>query len=217
MISDLTPTSDGIFLTKELSRLILQQRADKKENDRNEKINRLLLLLGTGALLATAIALPNAGRVLKYFLPKKSDWNDWQEFNEGYLRKAIKRLDKLKVIRISERDGVGFVKLTDRGRKKIIRLGLETITIPVPSKWDKKWRVVFYDVVGKKNRTRDVFRHYLRGAGFYPLQASVYLHAYPCEREIEFLKYFLGIGAEVRIMIAEKIENDLEFRKYFGV
>lgn len=201
----------------ELAKLILGQIATRKTQERNDKINKLLLLLGSGLALATAIAIPNSGRVLRKFLPKNSDWEEWKEFNGNYLKRTIKRLDKTKIVRINEKDGIGYVELTEKGNRKIMRMGLETLTISKPTKWDGQWRMVFYDVVGKKNRTRDVFRRYLRSAGFYLLQASVYLHAYPCENEIEFLKNFLGIGSEVRVILASRIENDLEFRKFFGL
>ena len=201
----------------ELSKLILGQIATRKTQERNDKINKLLLLLGSGIALATAITIPNSGRVLRKFLPKNSDWDEWKEFNKNYLKRTLKRLDKAKIIRTREKDGIGYVELTEKGNRKIMRMGLETLTVHKPDKWDGQWRMVFYDVVGKKNRTRDVFRRYLRSAGFYPLQDSVYLHAYPCENEIDFLKNYLGIGSEVRIVIANKIENDLEFRKYFGL
>src|SRR3990167_11186631 len=119
--------ADG--LTEELAKLILLQRKERNEKDRNEKINKLLLLLGTGAVLATLITVPGSGKALKYFLPKKSDWDEWKEFNEGYLKRTIKRLEKSKNVKISNEGGFGIVELTESGRKKVLRLGLDTLTI----------------------------------------------------------------------------------------
>jgi DNA-binding transcriptional regulator PaaX len=99
----------------------------------------------------------------------------------------------------------------------VLKFALESLRISKPDRWDGKWRMVFYDVADLQKGTRERLRGYLRAAGFYPLQKSVYLHAYPCEREIEFLKYYLGISSGVRVVIADKIENDAEFRAYFGV
>lgn len=202
---------------KTLANLILKEQNQEKTSSRNEKMGKVLSLLAKGSLLVTALALPGTARLFKGVLQDGSDWQDWKMFNKKYLNRTLKRLEKDKVIEIKDNGSTGEVQLTEKGRKKVLKMGLETLTISKPDRWDGKWRMVFYDVFDKHKNSREKFRGYLKGAGFYPLQESVYLHAYPCEKEIEFLKYFLGMGGEVRIVIAEKIENDQEFRDYFGV
>lgn len=204
-------------LVKELVKLISTQRQRDTIEERNAKIKRVLLLLAGGTALATALIAPGTARLLKYFIPEKSEWDEWKMFNEGYLRRTIRRLEKEKIVEVKDYDTYGEVRLTAKGRSQVLRMGLESLTISKPNHWDGKWRMVIYDVYDGKKSTRERFRRYLRAGGFYPLQESVYLHAYPCEREVEFLRHFLGISGEVRLVIAGKIENDEEFRKYFGV
>jgi hypothetical protein len=197
----------------------LMEKGQRQENltARNEKLAKILRLLAGGTALATMLIAPNTGRIFKDFFKNNSDWNEWKAFNKNYLRRTIHSLEAQKLVEIVDHGGWGEVKLTQNGRKKIIKLGLESLTISKPDHWDGKWRLVFYDIFDGNKRKREEFRHRLKSAGFYPLQKSVYLHAYPCEKEIEFLKYFLGIGGSVRVVIAEKIENDHQFRAYFGV
>ena len=202
---------------KTLASLILEERRQRKISSRNEKIGQVLSLLAGGSMLVTALALPGTARLFKGIWKDKSDWEDWKMFNLNYLNRTLRRLEKDKVVEIKDNGETGEVRLTEKGRQKVLKMGLETLTISKPDRWDGKWRMVFYDVFDKRKGSREKFRGYLKGAGFYPLQESVYLHAYPCEKEIEFLKYFLGMGGEVRIVIAERIENDQEFRDYFGV
>ena len=210
--------NDERVLIKELSNLILAQNKREKTEERNEKIKKLLLILGTGAALAVALTAPGTAKILKDFLPKDSDWDEWKHFNKDYLKRTLRRLEKEKVVEISSQDGVvGTVTLTEKGRKRVITGSMETLKIPKPLKWDGKWRLVFYDIKDKRDGLRDQLRRYLLGAGFYPLQESVYLHAYPCEREINFLRYFLGVNSEVWIVLAEHIENDDRFRTYFDI
>ena len=109
------------------------------------------------------------------------------------------------------------VKITEKGKTKVLQFAIESVKIDPPSKWDHKWWLVFYDIKSSKKSIRDRFQRILRSAGFYPLQESVYIHAYPCETQVEFLRSFLGINGEVRLILAERIENDEQFRKYFGV
>lgn len=184
---------------------------------RHEKMHRILLLLGKGAVLATAIALPGTSKLFKDFLMDKSDWEEWKIFNHKYLTRTLRAMEKQKIVEVQDFGDHATVILTEKGKKKILKFGVGSLTISKPDRWDGKWRMVFYDVLDGKRTTRDKFRSYLINAGFFPLQESVYIHAYPCENEIEFLKNFLGIGAEVRIVIAEKIENDGKFKEFFGL
>ena len=184
---------------------------------RNEKLKRILLLLAKGTALMTVIAAPKTSRLFKGFLDDNTEWKEWKLFNSTYLKRTIRKLEKQELVEIIEEGDKATVKITKKGMRKVLKFGLDSITISKPSRWDGKWRLVFYDVLGGKRSVRDKFRSYLKSAGFYQFQESVYLHAYPCEKEIDFLKYYLGIGSEVRYIIAEKIENDQEFRDYFGV
>lgn len=202
---------------KNLAELLIKETKEKQLSERNVKLRTVLLLLAQGAMLTTALVLPGTARLLGDFLPDDSDWKEWKIFNKKYLRQTIRKLEKKKIIEVIDGGTFAEVRLTEDGRKKVLKMGLESLKISKPDKWDGKWRMVFYDVFDSKKGTRERLRSYLKGAGFYPLQKSVYLHAYPCEKEVEFLKYFLGLSGAVRIVLAEKIENDKEFRDYFGV
>lgn len=202
-------TNLGSILFTELSR--------SEQYIKNAKQRNILALLAKGAALAVVMAAPGSGKLLKSFIFQKSDRDDWKVFNSVYLKRAIRNLARNKLIEVSDKDGVGVVKLTENGVKMVFQFGLDQISIPRSAKWDRQWRLVIYDVLDGKKSTRDKLRYYLERAGFYRLQESVYLHAFPCDREVEFLRSYLGVSAEVRLIIAQKIENDELFQKYFGV
>lgn len=204
-------------LLGKLVELLVEQRRNVSLRVRGERLKQILLLLARGAVLAMVLTAPRTARVFRKIDWDNSTGNDWKIFNRSYLDRIIKYLERQKVVEVREKGDCGEVYLTEKGRRKVLRFGLESLSIHKPARWDGKWRMVFYDVFDTKKIIRERFRSYLKKAGFYPLQKSVYLHAYPCEREIEFLKYFLGIAGEVRVVVAEKIENDQLFRTYFGV
>jgi DNA-binding transcriptional regulator PaaX len=77
--------------------------------------------------------------------------------------------------------------------------------------------LVSYDIPGNLKALRKTFREYLCLWGFFPLHESVLLHAYPCEKQVEFLREYLGVGEYVRIFMVSKIENDRLFRDFFGI
>lgn len=198
-----------------LAKLILEERARKQSNDRYHKIEKVLLLLASGVALTSALIMPGTGKLLRK--TARSSESEWKEFNENYLKRTIKDLQKKRVVEIREENGFSEVKLTEGGKTRILKFGLQNLTVLKPVKWDGRFRMVFYDIFSTKSAIRDKFRHALLNAGFYKLQESVYIHAYPCEREIEFLRNYLGISGEVRIILAERIENDKEFRQFFGI
>lgn len=202
---------------KELAKVLLTERKQKEIDGKNEKLKQVLLLLASGAALGMALAAPGTAKLFKDFSEDDSEWKEWKMFNVNYLRKTLRKLEKQKLIEVSEKNGVGKVILTEDGQRKLLEMSIENMFIRKPEKWDGKWRMIFYDVAREKNSVRDRFRAYLKAGGFYRWQKSVYLHAYPCEKEVDFLRNFLGISGEVRLVVADRIEDDQIFRDYFGV
>jgi len=100
------------------------------------------------------------------------------------------------------------ISLTERGKKMAGRFQIDSLKINKPKKWDKKWRIVIFDIIQLKKLQRNIFREKLRELGFAPLQKSVWVTPYPCKDEIELLREFFGLGQrEVRLITAEDIEN----------
>lgn len=204
---------------EELAKILLEEQEQKGLNWHGEKLRRILLLLAGGAGLAMVLAMPGTARLFKNFTPDNRDnsWKEWKKFNTRYLRRALKKLEEQKLIEVEEKDGRAVVKLTQNGQKKVLEANLDRLTIEPPAHWDGKWRLIFYDILNGKRETRDRFRKILKSLNFYPLQESVYLFPFPCGKEVEFLRNYLGIAGEVRLVLAETIENDRLFRDYFGI
>lgn len=202
---------------EKLAKILFEEQEKAGLNWHGEKLRRILLLLAGGAALATVITMPGTALLFKDFFKDDSDWQEWKKFNQGYLRKTLKKLEKQKLIEIEENGNKAVVRLTENGRKKVLEANLGRLKIEKPARWDGKWRLIFYDILDGKRETRDKFRKILKSMDFYPLQESVYLHAFPCDQEVEFLRHYLGISGEVRLVLAEKIENDRLFRDFFGV
>ncbi len=176
----------------------------------------ILKLVGMGAFLTASIAIPNLPRILIPFL-QENEYEVWKRFNIPYLKRTLKRLERQKLVKIVEGEKYQIVEITDGGQRRILKYALDTLVIEKPKFWDNKWRMASYDIPNKLKRTRQVFREYLSAWGFYPLHESVFLHAYPCIKQVVFLREYLGLGEYVRIFQVSKIENDTPFREFFGV
>lgn len=71
------------------------------------------------------------------------------------------------------------------------------------TKWDKKWRVVIFDIPQDKSLERQSFRRKLILMGFQPLQKSVFIFPYPCEEEIALIARELNITNNIDVILAE--------------
>ncbi len=197
---------------------ILSKQIDKEIFDRKYAPAReILKLVGAGVFLAASIAIPNLPRALKPSLKSENEFEVWKRFNIVYLKRTLRRLEKEKLVEFDEVDDKQVVKITENGRKRIVRLALDELEIKKPKFWDKRWRLISFDLPEKLTTERKIFVEYLKAWGFYPLHKSVYLHAYPCLKEIDFLREYLRVGEYVRLFIVACIENDNLFRDYFGV
>ena len=194
----------------------------RKEIRLDPKVKDILLLLGTGTFLAASIVLPGLPMAAKPFIDmaEKSDrqkkQKEWEKFNLWRLRQVIKRMQNSKLVEIKEKDGIATIRITENGKKKLLRYDLDTIQLD-ESNWDGKWRLIVYDVPNNRKSQRDAFRYLLKKLNILKLQKSVYLTPFKCENEIEYLRNFYEIGDEVLILKVGNIENESTYRKYFGI
>ncbi|MBL7159379.1 hypothetical protein ISS85_02815 [Candidatus Microgenomates bacterium] len=184
-------------------------------------VKDVLKLLGMGAFLGATLVMPGLIKLTPSLFGKKKSkkrrLKEWEKFNLPRLRQTIKRLYEQKMVKVVEtRDG-SIVKLTEKGELKALRFKFEGMVIGKPKRWDKKWRLIIYDIPKSKKTAQGAFRRMLKEMKFLQLQKSVYLCPFPCEQEIKFLREVYGIGRDVLILTVEKIENDQVYRKYFGV
>ena len=107
--------------------------------------------------------------------------------------------------------------LTDRGKQKAITFNIDNMEIKKPKKWDKKWRMVLFDIPEKHKPAREALRDSLRKLGFHEYQKSVFIHPYECQKEIDFVIEYFNIRQYVRTVTAAVLDNGIHFRKIFDL
>ena len=159
----------------------------------------------------------NLERLLTVNIDRKKFWH-WDYFyeNENFYKD---KKEKAKIYaQIYHLEKFGYVDkkgFTIKGLVKIAEIKAKGKT--KEQKWDKKWRVVIFDIPEKKKQKRNYFRRMLLDLGFQKLQNSVWIS--PCNnfKEIqEIIKYY-GIGQFVVLMVVDKISNDLLFKEKFSL
>ncbi len=85
-------------------------------------------------------------------------------------------------------------------------------------KWDKKWRVVIFDIPQELHNKRNRFRKRLKLLGFYRIQKSVFAFPYPCENELAEYCGDLNISEYVNIINADDLGDvSEEVKKVFNI
>ena len=176
----------------------------------NQKKVLLLLLAGVGLSVARSPS--------QYFRVIKSVKSEWDKINYLALRRSIASLYKSKLVKeIENSDGSITMVLTDKGRKKAITFNIDNMEIKRPNKWDKKWRLVIFDIPEKKRGARDALRETLKRLGFYELQKSVFVFPYQCQSELDFVIEFFDIRPYVRVAMVVSLDNELHLREIFNI
>lgn len=176
-------------------------------------IQKKILLLLFGGYALGCSALPT-----QQFRIIKAIGETWKDIDKQALRRAIRSLYESKLIGAKERkDGSVTIVISSEGKKKALTYQIDEMQISKPKKWDRKWRVVLFDIPEKLRKARDAFRYHLNQLDFYEFQKSVFVHPYDCKDEIDYLIEFYDLRRFVRFVVADSIDNELHLKKYFSL
>lgn len=177
---------------------------------RKDTKQKILLLLFAGVALGFSRSPRNYFKILEE-LPKA-----WKEINRKRLYSAVREFYNDRLIDYKE-DNDGNIKiiLTKEGQKKALQFKFDEMEIKKPAKWDKKWRIVIFDIPERKKKAREALRRKLKDLGFRELQKSVFVHPFECEEEVDFTVEVFQIRSCVRFIRAESITNEEQLKLKF--
>ena len=176
---------------------------NKKRKARFEQIFEVLKLVAAGAVVLSSLAAPNMARLIPGLLPDEFRRKKYLPKPDDVSR-ALMKLKRQGLIRLARTPNGSALKLTSGGEALYNRLFLRNYKISKPRRWDKKWRIVIFDIHEKNKNTRDLIRKRLKNLGFVLLQDSVWLYPYDCENVIELLKTAHRVRHDVHYLLVEK-------------
>lgn len=190
---------------------VLFQRQISSASSHKFPITReLLSTLAKVGAVGMIFLFPGAAPALGSLVLGEKSYPRWQT------KQILSQLEKRKYVTIKYHgDGKVTVKITKNGMIRALTYELETLTLKKPKHWDRKWRVVIFDIRDKYRHVRDLFRMRLGQLGLYRFQESVYVSPYNCFNEIEFLRELYGVAITVRYLLVDKIEDDIYLRRHF--
>jgi|SRR3989344_2288745 len=170
----------------------------------------ILRWFATAGIIFIAASSPNFVHRMTHEFRKRGG------YNEKSIRGTFYRLQREGCFITRRRGRQIYISLTEKGRKKAGRFQIDHLTIKKPKKWDRKWRVIVFDISEKHRRAREALRGFFKRLNLYPLQKSVWISPYDCRDEIELLRDFFGLTSkEMRLFVTKRLEDDSELRRVF--
>jgi DNA-binding transcriptional regulator PaaX len=188
-----------------------QEESARRERRRGYLQSAILGTVAVAGVLAVAMVAPNVVQLLGGFGSRKRRLAEQSRF-------ALTRLAARGHIVFEERDGKKFARITPEGQRVLaVQKQKAELAARAGRRWDRRYRVVIFDIPVKRKGLRDRLRRIMRECGFLQIQKSVWLHPHDCEDLVALIKADLHIGKDVVYMIVESIENDAAIRRHFSL
>lgn len=184
----------------------MYNKANHKINIRNksDNIDSVIKLLAFGSITGTMLVAPNAIQVLDKPLNFILDGLDDRE-----KRRKIRRLRSyLKTQGLIKNDYEHGLILTQKGMKRLEKIEFDEIEIYKPKTWDKKWRLIMFDIPESERYSREQFVDKIKELGMQLLQQSVWVHPYHCKEEISKVAERFCIAEWITYIETSHIDNE---------
>lgn len=183
---------------------------EKELSVKTKRANLQKIILGTirvTGVLAVGLVAPNVLWAMKKIglFPHKRQKESISLARRRLIQKGFLQYEK------------GMLKITLTGKKFLIFQTFLDKTRDKTRKWDKKWRILIFDIPEYRKSDREHIRYMLYSIGFKQLQKSVWIYPYDCEDLITLLKADLKIGKNVLYIVAEALEYDAVIKEYFNL
>lgn len=149
-----------------------------------------------------------------YRIPFKM-YDKFREQDKERFSRELYRLKRSGYIKRYFDDKEEIIELLPRGRKIIRQYITEQLEVVIPKVWDKKWRIVIYDISDSKKNEREVLRRKLVALGFLKLQESVLVYPFDCLKEVNLIKGMFFLNPHVQYIVADRIETEINLIKKF--
>ena len=183
-------------------------------DDKSAIIDGLLRFVATGGFVTTALVAPNAVQIFDKPLQKLLSELD-ERSRERELRRIVHYMKQKDLVRYGTHNYEHGIRITTAGKKRLRTRSYQSMRIPTPNKWDKRWRLILFDIPIGENSKRYSFTYKLRLLGFQKLQKSIWIHPFPCRAEIEAIAEVLAIRHYVTFIEISEIDGESHLRKRF--
>lgn len=106
------------------------------------------------------------------------------------------------------------LQLTVKGIHRVQRAQIEAISVQSQEPWDKRWRMVLFDIPARKAESRYILTSQLKRLGFIMVQRSMWVHPYPCFNEVAQLVQYANLQPFVTMAEISRIDDSSQRRLF---
>lgn len=175
---------------------------------RSKIARNILLGLTAGLLVPVVLTSPYGlyfmlrGAVRAYF--RKKDFY-----------REIKRLERKGYVALTKTPEGFLVRLLKKGKKRRDVYQLQEVKLSVGKSWDKKWRLLIFDIPEESKVARDLLSRRLKELGMYNIQRSVFIYPYDCRKELEFITEYYHLSKYTFYGEISYFEIERELLRFF--
>jgi len=173
--------------------------------------NKLLKVLVVGGVVTIAAVNPFFGLLAAKVIEEELKKRKWKG-----LRSGLHRLKYRGFIEVEQNaDGSYLVKATNAGKHQVERYDLDNISIQIPKKWDKQWRLIIFDIPTEKQKGRLALLAKLKDLRFIMLQKSVWAHPFECQNEVAVLARAFEVDKYVQHLLCSDVSSSGYLKEEF--
>ena len=184
----------------------IQEKESRKRSKRNELRNIVLASVQVAGLMGVALLAPGVIKAMHMagMLPSTRQ--------HEVIKATTKRLVQNGLLGWYENK----LRITDKGKLELLR-STENVRRTTKRKWDKKWRVLIFDIPQYRKGMGDKVRMTLRAVGFTRLQDSVWVYPSDCEDLVVLLNAHLPLPPSLLSLLFSSLSPYFYINKYFGL
>lgn len=186
--------------------------------------NRELEYLGNraGALSRTIIDfLFKGGLVFLYVITDALSypWGRRKSYRVRYqsIYQSVKRLEKQGLVTVGRQGNNISIFLTDRGYRFAEQMAILSLKIEPQKLWDRRWRLVVFDIPENHRVVRNVLRTTLQTLGFSQLQKSVFVIPWSCREVIARIQRVYFAYRYIRYIEATTFDGEANYLKRYNL
>jgi len=123
---------------------------------------------------------------------------------QGYV--SVGLLDSEKIFKIT---------LKGKGRLKAYQVSEDGLSIT--DRWDGRWYLITFDIPESKKVARNQLIITLKKHGFINYTKGLWLIPYNPAKLTASLRKQLGLKSEIKLIVAQAIDNDSRYKKYWSL
>ena len=128
----------------------------------------------------------------------------------GYIKKAQKKAPKKTAPN-------SLLALTPKGRLRLLSERCKLASRETKPVWDRRWRILIFDIPERKRYLRDYLRQHLRSFGFACLHKSVWVTPYHTPTDLIRLLWELRVKIYTRYILTEHMDYEKDLLRKFNL